>query len=140
MTDIDAKLTEALRAKPDGKPFQEPDGLSLAGNADLTLLGQFKSLFTGPGAWMAIIILIIGTVVTFWGLYAAWKFATVDDPTAMVRWGGLAWALFTTQIMLKLWSWLRMETNRSMRETKRLELQVALLRDKLESVEESRKA
>ena len=95
------------------------------------LLGQFGGLFQGKMAWITVVTLIAGTVLTIIGFYAAWKFATVNDTNTMLRWGGLAWIGLMSQMMIKLWSWMRMETNRNLREIKRLELQMARLLEKV---------
>lgn len=121
MSDLDARIAEALN---------EEDREILSQYDEEGLFAQVWGLFSGKMGWLAAIMIVIGIVVTFIGLYATWKFITVDDTVAMIRWGGLAWALFTTQIMLKLWSWMRMGDNRVIREVKRLELQIA--RTKLE--------
>ena len=63
-------------------------------------------------------------------IFAAWKFATVDEVTSILRWGGLAWFGMTVQMMTKIWSWMRMETNRVLREVKRVELQIARMQSK----------
>ena len=118
MTDFDQKIKEAL---------DDETAALFAELEEQGLFGQLGGLFKGKLAWFNVIIMIIGTVVTFAGFYAAWQFIIATETQSMLRWGALAWALFSTQMMLKLWSWMRMETNRNLRETKRLELQVARL-------------
>lgn len=118
MSDIDQRIRDALDA-------ETADLMDEFGEQGL--FAQLGGLFKGKLGWFSIIVMIIGTVVTVAGLYAAWKFIKSDDVGTMIQWGALAWALFQTQMMLKLWSWMRMETNRNIREVKRLELQVARL-------------
>jgi len=89
------------------------------------LLGQFGGLFKGKLAWISIVTMTAGLVMAVIGLYSAWKFATVDDMHSALLWGGLAWVGLMTQTAIKIWTWMRMETNRSLREIKRLELQLA---------------
>ena len=119
MTDIDKQIKEALNAE---------DRAILDQYGEQGLFGQLGTLFQGKLAWFSVIVMIIGTGVTILGLYAAWKFATGDELIEMFRWAGVAWAAFVTQMMLKLWSWMRMETGRVLREVKRVELQIALLK------------
>lgn len=118
MSDIDQKIRDALDA-------DTADLLSEFGEQGL--FAQLGGLFKGKLGWFTVVTLIIGTIATFAGLYAAWQFIMADDVPSMIRWAALAWALFQTQMMIKLWSWMRMETNRNIREVKRLELQVAQL-------------
>ena len=121
MADIDKQIEEALNAE---------DRAILDQYGEQGLFGQLGTLFQGKLAWFSVIVMIIGTAVTIFGLYAAWKFATGDELVEMFRWAAIAWAAFVTQIMLKLWSWMRMETGRVLREVKRVELQIALLQSK----------
>lgn len=118
MTDFDKKIQEALDA--------ETNEL-LAGLEEQGLFGQLGGLFKGKMAWLAIVTILIGLIVAIAGFYAIWQFVISDDTQSMLRWAALAWALFQTHMMIKLWSWMRMETNRSIREIKRLELQIARL-------------
>ena len=119
MSNIDREIAEALDAE---------DRALLEEHGELGLFGQLGTLFKGRLAWLSVITLFIGTVATIIGFYAIWKFMTVTEISAMIKWGGLAWAGFGTQMMIKLWSWMRMETNRVVLEVKRLELQILRLK------------
>jgi len=121
MDDLDRKIEEALDAED--RALRDQFG-------EQGLWAQVGGLFQGKLAWFVAVTFIIGMVTVTIGLYAAWKFATVDDMTSMLRWAGLAWAGFSVQMMLKIWSWMRMESNRVIREVKRVELQVARLQAK----------
>ncbi|MEL7489125.1 MAG: DUF6768 family protein [Pseudomonadota bacterium] len=118
MSKLDHEIAEALAAE---------DRALHAEFGELGLFGQLGSLFKGKLAWLSLFTIIIGTLATILGFYAAWKFATVDSIEGILHWGAIATAAFGTQMMIKLWSWMRMETNRTLREVKRLELQVARL-------------
>ncbi len=91
------------------------------------LFDQFGGLFKGKLAWISVVTIVAGLVLSIIGVYAAYKFATVEDTQSMLRWGGLAWIGLMSQMMIKVWTWMRMETNRSLREIKRVELQLARL-------------
>jgi len=88
------------------------------------LVGQLGGLFKGKLAWLSILTFVIGTILTIIAVYAGWQFIIADDVPSMLRWGGLVWITGISQMMIKLWSWMRMETNRTLREIKRLELQI----------------
>lgn len=118
MTDFDKKIQEALDA--------ETNEL-LAELEEQGLFGQLAGLFKGKLAWFSVVTFIAGLLLAIGGFYAAWKFVSGSEVQAMLRWGALAWMLFSGLMMIKIWSWMRMETNRNMRETKRLELQIARL-------------
>lgn len=118
MDDLDKKISDMLNAEERAimEPFEQKG-----------LMGQFTSIFQDGQGWFMVMVLIIGAIMAVLGLYAAIKFATVTDLTSMIRWGGLAWFGIFAISMIKIWSWMRMETNRSLREIKRLELQIAMM-------------
>ena len=120
MNELDDKIRVAL---------SEQDQALMAHFEEQGLFGQLGSLFKGKLAWLSIVTLFIGTIVTFVAIYAIWKFVTTDDLAIMIRWGGLAWIAGVSQMMIKLWSWMRMETNRTLREIKRLELQIVRMQN-----------
>ena len=118
MNDLDRRIEEALSTE---------DRELLSQYGEQGLFGQLGSLFEGKLGWFTAVTFVIGTIAVVVGVWAAWKAYQAPEALSMLRWLGLAWATFLTQIMLKLWSWMRMETNRTIREIKRLELQVAQL-------------
>ncbi len=122
MNQLDDRIRDALEA-------QDRELLEHLGEQGLW--GQLRGLFEGKMAWITVVTLLAGLALTIVGFYAAWKFYTLDDTNAMLRWGGLAWFGLTAQMMIKIWSWMRMETNRTLREMKRIELQLAQLQEKL---------
>jgi len=121
MNELDREIEEALNAE---------DRALLDKFGEQGLFGQLGSLFSGKLAWLSAVTIFIGTVATLIGFYAVWKFVTAEEVAEILRWGGLAWAAFITQCMIKLWSWMRMESNRVIREIKRLELQIAVAKSK----------
>jgi len=116
MDDLDRKIEEALN---------EEDRRLFSQFGEQGIFGQVGSLFQGKLGWISMITFVVATVMFAIGAWAAWKFYMADDVIAMLKWGGLAWIGFMAQIMIKLWSWMRMESNRVLREVKRLELQIA---------------
>ncbi|PHS42059.1 MAG: hypothetical protein COA91_01490 [Robiginitomaculum sp.] len=116
MDDLDKKIHETL---------SDEDNALMAHLDEQGLLAQLGGLFKGKLAWLSITTIFIGTIMTIIAVFAIWKFVTVDDVPSMLRWAGLAWITGISQMMIKLWSWMRMETNRTLREIKRLELQIA---------------
>jgi len=118
MSDIDQKIQEAL---------DEETIELLAGLEEQGLFAQLGGLFKGKLAWFNVVAITIGTIAAFSGIYAVWQFVIATEVPSMLRWAALAWALFSANMMIKIWSWMRMETNRNIREVKRLELQIARL-------------
>jgi len=120
MDDLDKKIQQAL---------SDEDKALMTHLEEQGLFGQLRGLFQGKLAWLTMATLFIGTVLTFIAVYAIWQFVIADDVPSMLRWGGLAWITGISQMMIKLWSWMRMETNRTLREIKRLELQIARMQN-----------
>ncbi|WDI32410.1 hypothetical protein PUV54_04280 [Hyphococcus flavus] len=116
MDDLDRKIEEALNAE---------DREILSQFGEQGIFGQIGSLFQGKLGWISMITFIVATVMFVVGAWAAWKFYMANEVVTMLKWAGLAWLGLMTQIMIKLWSWMRMESNRVLREVKRLELQIA---------------
>jgi len=97
-----------------------------------SLLAQALELWKGKNRWLN----IGGMVVTFafmvLAIVCAWKFYQAEDIKELLGWSlGLGF-LFAVIGMLKLWAWMEMEKNSTIREIKRLELQVARLSRRLE--------
>jgi len=122
MTDLDRRIAEALN---------DEDRDILSQFDEEGLFAQVVGIFRGKLGWITALMTFIALVLTIVGIYAVWKFITVDELMPMLRWGALAWALLTAQMMIKLWTWMHMGNNRVIREVKRLELQIA--RSQLES-------
>ena len=119
MTDLDEEIKRALSAEEQDLALQfEEQGL----------IGQFKSVFRGKTAWVSIASLIVGTILQILFFYCAWKFFVITGTNEKLLWGGAAWFLAMMVAFMKVWFWMRMESNRVIRELKRLELQIAHLR------------
>jgi hypothetical protein len=116
MDDLDKKIAETLSA--DDRELMEHFG-------EEGIFGQLGGLFRGRLAWLSMVTFVVGLIAFAIGVYGAWQFTVSDSVASMLRWGALAWAGFMSMIMIKLWSWMRMESNRVIREVKRLELQFA---------------
>ena len=116
MSELDRKIEEAL---------SEQDRALMAQFGEQGLMGQLGGMFQGKLAWLSAVTFIVGLAMFILGVYAAVQFATASEIIPMLRWGALAWVGFLGITMIKLWSWMRMETNRTLREIKRLELQIA---------------
>ena len=116
MSTLDEEIAKALNAEDRAiaQQFEE-----------LGLIGQFKSVFHGKTAWLSSVILIYSIVLTGLFFYSAWKFVALTEVSDKLLWGGAAWFLATMIAFMKVWFWLRMESNRIVREIKRLELQIA---------------
>ncbi|MEO8276573.1 MAG: DUF6768 family protein [Thermoanaerobaculia bacterium] len=116
MDDLDRKIEEALGAE---------DHAILEKFGEQGLLHQWLGVYRGAMGGLA----LLASVVTIWlflaALYCGWRFAGAREALSAARWGTAAALLVVMTGYLKIWFWLRMESNRVLREVKRLELQIA---------------
>ncbi|MHA1127823.1 MAG: DUF6768 family protein [Alphaproteobacteria bacterium] len=121
MDELDKKISDMLNAE---------EKMMMDSFDEQGIFGQLGGLFHGKSAWLTVLTLVIGFAFAIMGMFAAWKFAIAEEVISMLRWGGLAWLGLFSISLIKLWSWMRMETNRTLREIKRLELQIAMMQAK----------
>ncbi|HEU0310023.1 MAG TPA: DUF6768 family protein [Sphingomicrobium sp.] len=86
---------------------------------------QAFSVFTGPAAWVNVVLAVVQAVFFIAGVWAAWNFFEATDALAAVRWGLPAVLLLLTGLIIKMTLWPTLQTNRVIRELKRIELQLA---------------
>ena len=79
-------------------------------------------------AWVMWLVNIAIGVSFLGGLYALWQMTNTSDPLLAVKWGVGAVFLFQITTLCKTFMGNRMEVNRMLRELKRVELQLSLLR------------
>ena len=122
MNDIDRQIEEALN---------EEDRTLFAELGEQGLFTQWFSVYRGRQAWIAIMSTIVMFFMLSGAVYAGWNFfrgsGSVLEASA---WAGLAVTLMMMISFMKVWFWMRMESNRVIREVKRLELQIARLQAK----------
>jgi len=116
MRDVDDLIDEALDAEEREllRTLDEPGFFSQA-------LGVFR----GPTGWMNMVMMVWQAVLFIAGVWAAWHFFEATDTVMQLRWGLPAMLLLIFAGMLKMALIPRLESNRLLRELKRLELQVA---------------
>jgi hypothetical protein len=114
--ELDRKIEEALAA-------EDRDLLARLGEPGP--LGEWAAVYRGAMGRLAVAATGMAFALFFAALYCAWRFFGATEPLDAVRWGAGAGLLLLMIGYLKLWFWLRMESNRILREVKRLELQIA---------------
>jgi hypothetical protein len=113
-----------------GHALTEEDRALLASHSEPGYISQAFGLFRGPQAWVMWITNIAGGLAFFAGLYALWRMTGSSDVLVAVKWGIGALFLFQITAIGKILSMSRLESNRLLREVKRIELQVSLLGDR----------
>ena len=90
-------------------------------------LQQIAGIFQGPLNWIYVVLLIAAVVVGIAGVYAAWQFALSTELRPLFYWGAGAAFCLVVLAVVRILFFMQLNTNRVLRELKRLELQVALL-------------
>ena len=116
MQDVDSRIDRALDAE---------ERELLRSLDEQGFFTQALGVFSGPSGWANVIMMIAQTILFIAGVWAAWNFFQAGEPVAQLRWGLPAAVLLILATMIKLALVPRMESNRLMRELKRIELQIA---------------
>ncbi|MEO6065117.1 MAG: DUF6768 family protein [Lysobacterales bacterium] len=112
-----------------GRALTEEDRELLARHGEPGYLAQAFGIFRGPMAWVMWVVNAAAGVAFVAGLYAIWKMSGTTEAIVAVKWGVGSLLLFQVTTLCKTFMGTHLETNRMLREIKRVELQVALLRD-----------
>lgn len=112
MNDIDRKIQAALGR--DNASQSLADEPNIAEEVIIAFRGRRRGLYTF--AIVAQVAALIGLVLAGMRFYAA------TEVTIQLRWGGLGLVLFVAISLIKVWFWLEMQSNRMLRELKRVEL------------------
>lgn len=115
--DIDRMIDEALDA-------EERDLLRRIGE-EPGYVTQAMGAFSGRLGWVNSVLMVTQAVMFLAGVYAAWNFFVATDILISVKWGLPAAVLLLLAALLKLSIWPTIQTNRVLRELKRIELQIA---------------
>lgn len=121
MTELDRKIEEALEA-------EDRDLLERFGEQGL--VAQSFSVFQGKQGWIAGIAVTASMFLFAGAIYSAWNFFRAEEAIVAAQWAAGAWFLMTMVAFMKVWFWMRMESNRVIREIKRVELQLVRMQQK----------
>jgi hypothetical protein len=111
-----------------GRALDDEDRALLARHGEPGYVTQALGLFHGPMAWALWVAYAAGVVAFLAGAWAVWQMVAAADPLSAVKWGVGAVLLFQVTTMTKAFMGNHLQANRMLRELKRLELQVSLLR------------
>jgi len=116
MPDLDREIEEALDAE-DRALFSEL--------GEQGLIAQGFSVYKGKQGWIAVVSTIVIFLLAAGAIYSGWKYFQIGDGVEAMKWGVACLYLALMVAFMKMWLWLRMESNRVIREIKRVELQIA---------------
>jgi uncharacterized membrane protein YciS (DUF1049 family) len=90
-------------------------------------LQQIVGIFQGPLNWIYVTFLVAAIVVGIFGIYSGWQFALSTQLRPLFYWGAVTGFCLVVLAVVRIVFFMQLNTNRILREIKRLELQVALL-------------
>jgi len=100
----------------------------LAAHAEPGYFAQATGMFRGKLGWVIWFTYLVGLASFAVSMYAMWQTWHVEEALQAVRWGVVSLLFFQGTVIMKLFLGSHMEANRMLREVKRVELQVAMLR------------
>jgi uncharacterized membrane protein len=90
-------------------------------------LVQMASVFSGPLAWIYIAFIVAAVILAPFGIFAAFEFFNATEMRPLFYWGFGVTAILLVLSVVRLVFFMQINTNRVLRELKRLELQIARL-------------
>ena len=92
-----------------------------------SIYGMVTSLFSGAYKWPAIASVTVSFIALGFGIYAAIQFFGATETKELLTWLGIFLFCCLVMIQNKILHWNQISVNTIQRETKRIELQIAVL-------------
>jgi hypothetical protein len=105
------------------------DRALLARHGEPGYFSQAFGLFRGSMGWVVWVAYLCGAAAFTGFVYALWRSWGAGEALPAVQWGVAAIVLFQFTMIMKSFLGSHLDANRMLRELKRVELQVALLRE-----------
>lgn len=122
MEKIDELIKEAL-TKEEAAFYDELE--------EQNLFGKLEGVFRGKLGWLAVIMNIVHLLIFGALIYCIVMFFGTEQTNELLLWASAAFICMIVMAMLKLYVWMQMDKNDTLRELKRIELQIAALSHKL---------
>lgn len=123
MTDLDAKIRDALKAE-DADLFGDEPGLP----------AMVAESFRSKNRWLVWVVWVSIFIFTGIAAWTAYRFFTAETIDAKLEWGLIVALAMLSVVMLEQWYWMELQKNTVVREVKRVELQIARLAGRLDSI------
>ena len=92
-----------------------------------TSVEQVVGVFRGPLAWLYVAFLVVAVILAPIGLFSGWNFLVATEMRPLFYWGAATAGILLLLSVVRIVFFMQINTNRILRELKRLELQVARL-------------
>lgn len=122
--DIDTLIAETL-SREEAEFYADLD--------EPPILAQVLGVFRARNRWLNVLGMTLSLLFLALGVYSAIRFLSATaEVRDMLRWGAALFFCVTAVWAIKIWYWMELQRNNLTRELKRLELQVAMLADRLQ--------
>lgn len=121
-TNTEERIRDELRSRTD-----EVERLDLD---ERSLFGMMMRVFTGGLRYWAAVGMVMTLAFTALTVWSGYEFFVAADAYTRIFWGVLAVIGFQATQALKLWFWMEMNRQATLREIKRVEIEVARLRER----------
>ena len=101
-----------------------------------SIYGMVTGLFSGAFKWPAIASVTVSFIALGAGIYAAIEFFSASETKELLTWLGIFLFCCLVMIQNKILHWNQISVNTIQRETKRIELQIAVLAKSLNDKKE----
>ncbi len=96
------------------------------------LFEKLGEVYKGKLGWLAIVMNIAHLLIFGFFIFCTIQFFKVDETNTLIKWGSGGFLCLIAMAMLKLFVWMQMDKNDTLRELKRLELQLAAILGKMD--------
>lgn len=110
------------------KGLSAEDRELLARHAEPGYVAQAFGIFRGPWSWVMWLTNLVVGLTFFAALYAFWQVYLSAEVLHALKWGVAGLLLVQVTAIGKIFMGVHLEANRMLREIKRVDLQIALLR------------
>ncbi|MEO1010001.1 MAG: DUF6768 family protein, partial [Bacteroidota bacterium] len=121
------RIDELIKETLNSEEAQFYDNLEEQG-----ILAKMGEIYKGKLGWLAIIMNIMHLFLFGVFVYCLVQFLETEDISALVKWASAGFLCMIFMGMLKLYMWMQMDKNDTLREIKRLELLISGLANKLD--------
>lgn len=97
-----------------------------------SMLDQALQLLQTRNRMLTLIAGLFSIAFLIFGFYSLWNFFNVEETKDLIMWAMAFGFSIAAVCMMKIWAWMEIEKNATIREIKRLELQVAILTQRLD--------
>jgi len=92
-----------------------------------TLLEKIGEVHKGKTGWLASVMTIMHVLVFIVFVFCTIQFFNTEVTNELIKWACAGFLCMVFMGMMKLYIWMQMDKNETLRELKRLEIQVAVL-------------